>query len=371
MTQEWSVRLYREGDEQGILELMNVAGIKRNIEEWSWEYRENPLGHLIGLAEHGGRIIGHMALVPVYMKIGLKSIKGCQAVDLVVHPRYRGQGIFLSIGKFLLNEAGKQGISVAYGFPNKPAHSGHLKYGWFDVCDVPFLVKLVRYSDIADLLADYRITRFLSKFGISRRVMNSVLGAGFAATSFVNKVFNRVEIGKTDSVEIRRAESFDNRIDDFWNEVSRDYVNLVLRDKEYMNWRYFRKPNNKYTTLIAEEHGKLLGYVVLCSEVTRNLKFGCVVDILAFSQRRSIIRLLISEAVEQLKREDADLIVCWMSNISHSGQAPYRILKANGFFQVPGRSNPFIVRVNSPSLPPEFVCNPTDWYLTMGDSDHI
>lgn len=371
LSQRWSVRLYREGDEQGILELMNLAGIKRKIEDWSWEYVENPFGHLIGVAEYGRQIIGHMALVPVYMKTRLESVKGCQAVDLIVHPKFRGQGIFLAIGKFLVNEAEKQGISIAYGFPNKPAHSGHLKYGWFDVCEVPFLVKPVANNRIADFLGDNRIVGSLNRFDVSKKIMNSVLSAGFSAISFFARVFNRIQIGNTDNIEICRAESIDNRIGDFWNEVSKDYMNIVVRDEKYMNWRYFEKPNTKYTVLFAEKRGKILGYVILCSENKKNLKYGCIVDILASLEQKSIIQLLISKAVEEFRREKVDLVVCWMLNKSRSGRVYYRILEANGFIRVPGRPNPLIARVNSPSLSTEFVYDSADWYVTIGDSDHI
>jgi GNAT superfamily N-acetyltransferase len=371
LSEQWSVRLYREGDEQGILELMNLSGIKRKIEDWYWEYGENPSGHLVGVAECSGRIIGHMALVPIYMKSGPETVKGCQAVDLIVHPKFRGQGIFLAIGKLLVNEAGKRGISIAYGFPNKPAHSGHLKYGWFDVCEVPFLVKPLANNNIADFLADHRMIGSLNRFGAFKRIMNFTLSTCFAVIGFFERAFNRIQGGNTDGVEIRRAKSYDNRIDDFWKEVSKDYTNMVVRDKKYMNWRYFRKPNAKYTTVFAEERGRILGYVVLCSENIKNLKYGSIVDILVFLEQKSIIQLLISEAVEEFRREKVDLIVCWMLNNSQSGRVYYRILKANGFVRVPRRSNPFIARVNSPGLSTELIRDPTNWYVTIGDSDHI
>ena len=373
MTQQWSVRLYRKGDEQGILELMNLAGVRRNTEDWYWEYGENPFGHLIGVAEYDGRIIGHMALVPVFIKANLESVKGYQAVDLIVHPKFRGQGIFLAIGRFLVNEAAKQGLSIAYGFPNEPAHSGHLKYGWFDVSEVPFLVKPLANSNIADFLADHRIVGSLNRFDIPKKIMNSVLSAGFAALSFSARVFNRIQKGNTNSVKIRRADSFDNHIDNFWNEVSKDYMNIIVRDRKYLNWRYFEKPSTNYSVFFAEENGKTVGYVVLCSENMKNLKYGCVVDVLAFLEQESIIQLLISKAVEELRREKVDLIICWMLNSSRSGRVYYKILKANGFTRVPGRSNPFIARVNSPGLSTcaRVIHSPAYWYITIGDSDHI
>jgi GNAT superfamily N-acetyltransferase len=350
---------------------MNSAGIQRDSGDWSWEYNKNPFGQLIGIAESGGQVIGHMALVPLCVKIGSENIKGCQAVDLVVHPKFRGQGIFLAIGKFLMNEAGKQGISIAYGFPNKLAHSGHLKYGWFDVCEVPLLVKPIAHNKIADFVGENRIVGFLSRHSMLKRMINSLLRAVVTTISCFAKIFYRVEIDNASSFEIRLAECFDNRIDDFWRDVSKDYVNIVVRDSAYLNWRYFQKPKGKYSILIAERHGKILGYVVLRLEIVKNLRIGCVVDILASLEHKAIVQLLTSKALEQLRRDNVDLVVCWMSNSSWSGDVYYRALRANGFIRVPGRSTPFIIRVNSLNLSPEHVRDPATWYITLGDSDHV
>lgn len=370
MGHQWSVRLYREGDEQGILKLMNLAGIQRKIEEWSWEYEKNPFGCLIGVAEYDRQIIGHMALVSVFIKTSLRSIKGCQAVDLIVHPKFRGQGIFLAIGKFLMNEAGKQGIDIAYGFPNKPAHSGHLKYGWFDICKVPFMIKpMVPNLAIADFLPEHRITEFLNRFGTTKKITNSLLSAVLGTISFASKIFNRIEIRNVRSIKVRRVETADDRIDEFWNDVSKDYTNIVVRNNEYMNWRFFQKPNPKYTTLVAEERGRILGYIVLCTRNEKNIKYGCVIDILASLKQKSVIQLLLLKAVEELERENVNFITCWMLNNSQSGRVYYKILKANGFVRV--RSNPFIARVNSLGISAGFICTPADWYVTIADSDQM
>jgi GNAT superfamily N-acetyltransferase len=366
MTQLWTVRIYKEGDERGILELMKLSGIERTDEHWFWEYKNNPFGHLIGVAEHNGQIVGHMALIPIYMKIGEEAIIGSQAVDLVVHPKFRRQGMFLAIGKMLTKEAGKEGIDITYGFPNEPAHSGHLKYGWFDVCKVPLLVKPINMNKMVNFLDRYKMIRFLNRYKISRNIIKLILTIILATISFFSRIFNRIEDNDNlRNVEIRTIESFDDRIDDFWKKVSRNYTMIVIRDKKYLNWRYFEKPNVKYTVLLAEKNERILGYIVLRSRNEKKLRLGYIVDLFASSDKKVIIQALVLKAIKHFREQNVDIIICMMLKNSPF----YRILRYNGFISV--RSNKFIARVNSSERSETSFKDQTKWYITMGDSDHI
>jgi len=366
MTQLWTVRIYKQGDERGILELMKLSGIERTIEHWVWEYKNNPFGHLIGVAEHNGQIVGQMALIPTYMKIGDKATMGSQAVDLVVHPKFRRQGMFLAIGKMITKEAGKEGIDITYGFPNEPAHSGHLKYGWFDVCKVPLLVKPFNMNKIVNIFERYKKLRFLIRYRISRNIIKSILQIILTIIGFFYRTLNRIEDNDNlRNVEIHAIESFDDRIDDFWKKVSKDYTIIVVRDKKYLNWRYFEKPNVKYTVLLAEKNEIILGYIVLRSRNEEKLKSGYIVDVLASSDKKVIIQALVLKAIKHFREQNVDKVVCMMLTNSPF----YRILRCNGF--IPVKSDSFIARVNSSERSETFFKDQTKWYITMGDSDHV
>ena len=366
MTQLWCVRIYKEGDERGILKLMKLSGIERTGEHWFWEYKNNPFGHLIGVAELNGQIVGQMALIPTYMKIGDKATMGSQAVDLVVHPKFRRQGMFLAIGKMLTTEAGKEGIDITYGFPNKPAHSGHLKYGWFDVCKVPLLVKPLNMNKIANFFDGYKMLRFLDRYRISRNVIKSILQVILTVIGFFSRILNRIEDNDNlRNVEIRAIESFDDRIDDFWKKASRDYAIIVIRDKKYLNWRYFEKPDVKYTVLLAEKNEEILGYIVLRSRNEKKLRVGYIVDVFASSDKKVIIHALVLKAIKHFKEQNVDIIICMMLK----NNPFYKILRYNDF--IPVKSNVFIARVNSSERSETSFKDQTKWYITMGDSDQI
>jgi GNAT superfamily N-acetyltransferase len=329
----------------------------------------NPFGQIIGIVDCEKQIIGHMAWVPTIMKVGNRIILGSQAVDLVVHPKFRRHGIFLEIGRFLAKEAEKRCNEVTYGFPNYSAHSGHLKYGWFDVCQVPLLVKPLNLRKADSFRSNFFVS-LLTRNRLLNRFMTVALRIGLKSFSFFSAILNRVEESDNSTNHtIRAIHSFDNRFDDFWEAVSGDYPIIVCRNRKFLTWRYSKNPKARYTVLVAEENEKVLGYIVLRTEKEKRL--GYVVDILSYLDKKTVIRSLITKASAHFEEENVDLVLCWMLKNGASANVYYKILNAQGFIHLPGRSNPLIARLNQPNLSEEHVKNPSNWYVTMGDSDHV
>ena len=110
MGQKWSMRAYREGDEDGILELWKATYPEKEYDRegwlrwWHWMYKENPAGPgRIWLAEYDGKIVGQYPIIPVLMKIGARIVTAFQSINLMTHPDHRRQGIYESLsGKRLL-----------------------------------------------------------------------------------------------------------------------------------------------------------------------------------------------------------------------------------------------------------------------------
>lgn len=202
MVRVWKVRMYQEGDEIGIVSLMNLEeNSEYNLRRWLWKYKHNPYGFLTVVAEHNGRIVGHMGLFLVDVKVGNKIIRGSQACELGVHPDFRHQGMFLAIGKALMKRASDEGVFLTYGFPNEPAYYGHLKYGWFDVSMIPVLVTYFNtYKGARDPLTK-RFLRFVDYFFSRKR---------------------EHEFPSIENLRIIEASCFDERINEFWNRVSKN-----------------------------------------------------------------------------------------------------------------------------------------------------
>lgn len=358
--EKWDVRRYKKGDETGIIRLFAVQGEPHSLEDWRSLYSENPFGLYVSVADYNGKIIGHQSLVPVSMKVGDATVMGSQSMASLVHPNYRNRGMFLSLGKYIQEEAGREGVAFSFGVPNMYSHGAFLKYGWFDVCEVPLFVKYCSSALIMYHLLErykmknmffYRVGRFLTSRGLVRSLIKRHSG-GQSVSSHPS------------SVNVRIVSEFDGGVDRLWETVSRNYGVIVVRNRKYLNWRYFKC--NKwdgydYKAFIAEEDGRTVGYLV-AGLIKRKWKQGAIADVLAVKNRRDVLETLVSKALGYFSENTVDEVTTFVL-----GNDDFvKVLRENGFELV--SHVPLIARINSDGIEKTLVKNPSDWYVTYGDA---
>jgi len=352
MIKEWKLRMYQEGDETGIVSLINLVfpTAEYDMRRWLWKYKNNPYGFLAVVAEHNGKIVGHMSLFLFDVKVGKQIIRGSQACDLCVHPAFRRQGMFLAIGKTLMEKASDQGVFLTSAFPTEPARRGHLKYGFFDVSRLPILVS---YFDTYEAI--------IEKYENLRRI--SPLTKHFSR--FLNYYFSIKREHEPPSVkglEIAETNFFDERINEFWNRASRNYDMLVVRNRRYLNWRYFDRPDINYDVLLAEKTGQVEGYLVMSTQKSQRRKLGYIIDFLSSSKH--VFLNLVHTSIEYLSGQSVDSIRCLMQK----NNGWYEALKGNGFMPYLQEKPRFVARINSSKFF-QLYKTPKEWYVTYGDWD--
>lgn len=359
MQQAWSVRDYKNGDEDRILQLIQPAFKWGDKKYWNWRYRDNPAGiGRIWLADDAGKIVGHYAMIPIKMKIGDETVTASLSADIVTHPDYRHQGIFETLARKAYTEAGKEGVHIACVFPNKFSYPGFIKkLGWFEVCRLKAFVKPL---NLENALKRYFNNRFLRKFCAS------------IGNSIINSCYRTKKSPDVDGLTITRVSSFDDRIDDFWGRVSNDYDIIVVRSKEYLNWKYVEVPlltelsNTNFVIYVAEKDGQICGYVILKCTKQRDLLLGYIYDLIAPLGQEEVISCLISKAIEYFKGKKVNLIHCGMM----ADKIYYTIFKKNGF--IPSHiiiNKPFCVYSSHPAISRTHLKNPKHWFIQIGDSE--
>jgi GNAT superfamily N-acetyltransferase len=357
--------MYKKGDEIDYISLMNLVfpRYKCDIRRWRWEFADNPFGSLQVFADFQGKIIGHMGLVFLPLKIGDGIFSGSQAVDLAVHPFFRGKGIFLKIGKKLMEEAAKRGIIISYGVPNEPAYRGHLKYGWFFVSEIPVLTRVITKKGLAVIILA-SLFSFVKKptFKATLHLLNSIKNALIQSlkTTGMPTLFKEKYI-------VNAITSFDEKADIFWEKVSKQYSLIVARNAKYLNWRYVKKPNSNYIILTIAKGQEMEGYIVLSINTHHllNLQIGYIVDLLATTKRN--IQYLLNLALEFFVREKVDSIVCW----AMERHLLYNCLMEMGFIKDHFSSAKLICRINTDDhfFKKHYLKFEKEWYFTIGDSD--
>lgn len=353
----WIVRPYREGDEEGILDLFKVVYPNREYEYdkwmrwWHWLYQQNPAGRsYIWLAENKGKIVGHTATIPIMVKFGDKVLRSRLGTNAMTHPEYRGQGVYPTLRTNREKETTNGGIRTRYGFSGRgAAHRINRKYfNSLDVCTTNILVKPFKWRNSL---------RLLSENGV-------LLAIGAATGSTIQKiVFQAKETPTIKGLTISEISLFDERIDILYDEASRQHQIMVVRNKDYLNWRYVSIPDIDYSIYIAENESRLYGYIVTRSITRRKTVLGVIYDTLAVSPE--ILQILVAHVVEQLRAQGVDLVYGSML-------ANQRLLKAFskvGFIRVPFWGNGFNVGSRDHHISKEFISNPDNWYAQIGDSD--
>ena len=198
------IRLYQRGDEIGITRLFHeVFGREMSLEEWRWKYagRGNKKVYSAVAVNAEDGIVAHYGGMPHRMIYQGREVYGLAICDVMVHAGHRGFKLFKEVASLVPEEAVKDGIILGYGFPNERA--------------LRLPEKLGLYEKIEDVCEANKEARFWNN-----------------SARYIYKLFP--------------LSYDDRRIDGLWDEVKGNQVLSVVRDRDYIRWRYQRHPLLRY-----------------------------------------------------------------------------------------------------------------------------
>ena len=187
---------------------------------------------------------------------------------------------------------------------------------------------------------------------------------GAAAGGLLDAMFFRARKPPVpEGLTIAQVPSFDERIDELWRRVSSQYQVVVVRNKEYLNWRYVAVPDTDYLICLAERAEAVVGYLVLSRKQVDRARIGIILDV--FAESEEIAQCLVSEALTRCRQDKLDLLY----GARMAGTSLARTFRRSGFVPVP-----FVkaIRVTGRSVSPGIagqLQNPKNWFLQIGDSD--
>ncbi len=224
------VRLYRPGDEEGIIKLFReVFGREMSLQEWQWKYIEShPLRVYSSVAEDDlGNIVGHYGAVHVPLIYRGKSASGLSICDVMIHPQFRSIRALKAISSLTPPIAVQDHIIMGYGFPTinillRPA------------------IALKLYEEVENVLEGNK---------------EAVFHNNLSRLKF--KLFP--------------LDYNDDRIDKLWEICKMDLPLAAVRNRQYLCWRYKKHPLFRYELLGLKKRlgNELVGIVVLKREEDR------------------------------------------------------------------------------------------------------
>ncbi len=239
---EVSIVKYSPGNKEAALELLSLLWTHLSKEDqkqlFEWRYEQNPYSDNphIYLAITGKEVVAFRAFVmQPFVHSATGRLQSFTPADTIVHPTYRGQGLFKALNGMFLKDVSNalKGDAIIFNLSsNEESTPANIKQGW---------------------QATNGIKRFALKFSFPNFMLIKMFGQRTKDPEpvFLKKCF--IELGQSPRPYAMAlcAEKYRS-----------PYKLSHLRDTKYFNWRYaFKK--DKYIFAYLWQDGELLAYLVL------------------------------------------------------------------------------------------------------------
>jgi len=207
---------------------------EKSVLDWKYGYGNSTRF----VAEIDNRIIGHHGSLSRKMIFKDEEIDAVELVDLMVHPDFRNRGIATEIERHHEGMLLNKGVDFILRFPNN-INGGRIRRkrnDYIPLSSVP-------------LLGKKKLTHQSSK-------------------------------------DVYQTDRFNEKLDELFAKVKDNFGITTIRNKSYLNWRFFDNPINEYHIYIQKHKqgpSDIQGYVVLKIYDTGTTKIGDIIDILADS----------------------------------------------------------------------------------------
>jgi len=229
---EFEIRLYKPNDEKTILESFNdVFKTQRTMDHWKWKYLSNPYGQTwISTVWHQDKVVAQYAGYPLLFYFKEKQNLICHAGDVFSVPKYRNVGhgetaLMSRLFRFYERFYFEKQISLAFGFNVDSAQR-------LGVLCWKYIVLVPIYQRILD---EFQVSQYRK----------------------IRTWFSRLK-----GYKVEKTTQASEWANDLFEKVKDDYGWLLIREQQYLKWRYEQHPDFKHDFFIVYFWGKPVGWIV-------------------------------------------------------------------------------------------------------------
>lgn len=287
-----------------------------------------------------GRIIGHVAHLPVEIVSSGQVLRVSWARDLIVDPEARGRGIGPSLISHLVAQVGR----ALLGGMNPQVEAMYRRLGYVHVAQIPLHIRVHDADGFLDGL----------HWSGPRRIAGAVAigGAGLVRRSPSSRL--RVQV----------VDRIGGWFDAWWAGIEPRFQGAARRNARLMSWRYREHPSHDYTILAASDASGHRGVAVIRSGVSRGMPAGFVVELLAAPDDAAAFETLLSGVEDALGVQRRPTFTRFAS----LGMSARRLLRF-GYLPAP---SPLGLMVAARDPADQFVHmlgRGRGWLINTGDSD--
>lgn len=359
-------RPYEDRDEEQIIELFKkvfrkTMGPSESHNHWEWEYKKNPTNILtLILGWDDKRLVGQYAALPNRIITNGKIRTGALSLDSMTDPDYSGRGVFTNAGKTLYSCLSKKKISFVYGFPNANViYARTNKLDWKIISkQIPIYIRPLQITPIF-------------KNVIKVELLGNILSILEQQCIKISEKWAS-EIRKNRNVIIvRRENAFGTWANDLWHKCKNQHKIWLIRDLEYLEWRYNARPESEYHIYTAWHKNEISGYMVSTEQSVGGHKVTFILDLLANKKVEGACDALLRKSISDARSNGSSMLCS--------------ILMPNSAYRIRFIKHLFIVvpRVLLPQktfFGGRLICrdkdlktstffDPNSWQITWGDTD--
>jgi hypothetical protein len=345
----WTIRPYRSGDERMLVALFQrVFGRSISEAHWRWKLktRRAPTEN-VWLAVHDDRPIFQCAGIPMRYRLEGRERDVMIAVDAMTAPDLQRRGLLTAVGQHAYAAWRAAGIAFVIGLPNQRWGSRAGALGWVDLFPLRWMIRPLRPEILFARRAHLPVVARMSAVG---RAWNACW----------SRTARRDAAVATRSVTHAGAE-----FDSLWEGAMDDHRVSPVRDREWVNWRYFMSPVSGYHVRLAERTGRPVGYAAYTVEERSGRRAGAIAEVFTTGANVAARDTLIGDVLDEMIAGGAELARA----LAIPGTSWYRTLRRTGFF--PRASFRVQLVPLGRDLPLTTLRDPRNWSLAGGDFDVI
>lgn len=318
-------------------------------EWWEWRHRgrvDAPTRFIVAM--DGDRVVGMRPVSLFPMRWRNQPLTAAMLTAVMVHPAYRGQGLFRDLVARGLEASWESGATLAFTMPNERSYPLFLRDGWIDPGPRPFFVRPLHAGAL--LRTRGRAVRWTS-------------GLVDGALRVLRP------LPRTDH-DITALDRFGAPADTLDRQVMLDNPLLAVeRSAALLNWRFVDTQYFRYERWeLATDEG-WAGYVVLREDRRDGVHIGWLVDLHGRDPRQR--QRLIDAALVRAHAQGLHVAAAVMTDPAQGED-----LRRCGFFRVPPRFSPRpfrLVWMPAPGMEDHLapLRHISAWRLTLADFDGI
>ena len=331
------IRAYEPGDEYEILRCFNETFaqvdrkfVPRTLEQWRWEFAENPGGFRIFLAlDSEGRVVAQFASTPYRIWNGEEETRFNQIVDSMSHP---------NVSRTLVR---KKTVFV------------HTALAYFDA-----------YCGFGKDVVLYGLP-----VPIAWRIGRKYLGYHTVREQFILR--RKIETAPPwppmpSGIRVEASADVPACAEDLWERMRARATCTTVRDRAFLEWRYQKRPGvcYKFAVAYSKQDETPLGMFVYRFGDAFFESSGLVCDVVLPEDDTLACQALLSWLDEETRADHGASSICvlppWSFGFAYFQEHGFRVETTRYFLVGRGWTKPY-----------DMLWLRANWYYTLGDTDLV